>query len=391
MPPPAAPRIDAHIHQLPPLNAAELAAFRVAEPYWDLLLADRPGHRSVQGWADTERLLADMDRAGIDRVVVQGPYLQQHALCVERNTMLINLMRTAPDRIIGFAALQPLAGTAALTELQRCRAAGMQGVGELNPYAQRHTLDHPAFLRLVEACIAADLPLNLHVSEAVGPFYPGKSATPPEAYYELACRYPELKLILAHWGGGLLFYEQMPAVRKQLRNVWYDTAASPLLYPTATIFDVALRCAGPHKILYGSDYPLLLYPRRSREPDFRPFLHEIAALGLEPAAHQAILGGNMAHLLGLVSPAIPTPAMPADHPPLPLRRVSETTPLSMLLEAWPQTRAILARHGRGMVERAIPLWEPLGQAAAACGLGADARRRLIAELNDAIASYNEEP
>jgi uncharacterized protein len=104
----------------------------------------------------------------------------------------------------------------------------------------------------------------------VGPYYLGKAATPLADYYDTAVAHPTLPLILAHWGGGLLFYEQMPRLRRHLQNVYYDTAASPLLYPTATIFPTALACVSPHKLLYGSDFPLLLYPRRQTSPDFAP-------------------------------------------------------------------------------------------------------------------------
>ena len=123
---------------------------------------------------------------------------------------------------------------------------------------------------------ALGIPPNLHTNEEVGHFYPGKAVTPLRDYYRLASRYPELKLILAHWGGGIFFYEMMPEVRRVLRNVWYDTAASALQYPTQDIFGVALRCVDHRKLLYASDYPLRLYPRRQSGPDFRPFLAEIA-------------------------------------------------------------------------------------------------------------------
>ncbi len=78
----------------------------------------------------------------------------------------------------------------------------MRGVGELGPYGQGYRLDDADFLRLAEACIRLDIPLNLHTNEEVGHYYPGKATTPLVHYYELAVRYPELKLILAHWGAG---------------------------------------------------------------------------------------------------------------------------------------------------------------------------------------------
>ena len=264
-------RIDTHVHYTPPSLAAELDAFIQQEPFWGLMLTPDAGGRSVQGWATAERMIADMDAAGIDRVVLMGEYRRSQDGCVARNEQALAIIRRWPARVAAFAMIQPKAGQAALDELARCLDGGMIGVGELGPYAQGYRLDDSDFLRLAEACIRRGIPLNLHTNEEVGHFYPGKAATPLRDYYRFAARYPELKLILAHWGGGLFFYELMPEVRRVLRNVWYDTAASPLIFPTRDIFDVALRCIDHRKILYASDYPLRLYPRRQPEPDFRPF------------------------------------------------------------------------------------------------------------------------
>ena len=58
--------IDAHIHMYPPEIHRDPTGWarRVDEPYWALLIADRPDRPSIQGWATVERLLSDMDRAG---------------------------------------------------------------------------------------------------------------------------------------------------------------------------------------------------------------------------------------------------------------------------------------------------------------------------------------
>ncbi|MCB0036225.1 MAG: amidohydrolase, partial [Anaerolineales bacterium] len=287
--------IDAHVHFTPPELARDLAALSEREPYWGLLL-NPPSGRSIQGYVSAERMMDDMDAAGIAKVVLVGEYFYRHDSCVARNNQAIDLVQKYPERIMAMATIQPTAGLKAAAELERCLANGLIGIGELNPYAQGFRLDAPEFAVLVERCIEANVPLNLHVSEEIGGYYLGKSTTPLRAYYELACRYPELKLILAHWGGGLLFYEMMPRVKKQLANVYYDTAASPLLYPTRKIFTTALNCVDSHKILYGSDYPLLVYPRQMSEPDFRPFLHAIDKLSLDEATYQAVMGQNAERL-----------------------------------------------------------------------------------------------
>ena len=44
-------------------------ARRVDEPYWGALMGDNPSGTTIQGWVTIEQLIADMDAAGIDKVV----------------------------------------------------------------------------------------------------------------------------------------------------------------------------------------------------------------------------------------------------------------------------------------------------------------------------------
>jgi predicted TIM-barrel fold metal-dependent hydrolase len=377
-------RIDFHAHFTPPLTPAEMDDLCRNEPYWGLLLHPPDGARSIQGWATAERMLQDMDAAGIERVVLQGEYRRTHEACVARNNQVLELTRRWPDRLAAFAMLQPAAGQA-LDELQRCLDAGMRGVGELNPYAQGHSMDHPGFRRLAEACIEHDVPLCLHVSEEIGRYYLGKSTTPLRHYYELARRYPELKLILAHWGGGLFFYELMPKVRRDLRNVWYDTAASPLLYRTSSIFEVALRCVDHRKLLFGSDYPLLLYPSRQSEPDFRPFLAQVQAVDMPPAVRRDLMGDNSARLLGLL-PDLRSSEEGRELPQLeePGAPIGGFMAVTMVAHHWPQTRDVFEKHHIPWQDSPVPCWEPIVQAAAARGYGPADQQRLLEELNEAI-------
>lgn len=368
-------RIDAHVHYTPPSILDDLTNFTRQEPYWGLLLAP---NSAVQGWATAEQMIADMDSAGLDKVVLVGEYFQQHGSCVTRNNQAIKIINRWPNQVMAFAVIQPKAGQQALDELKRCVDNGLCGVGELNPYAQGYTLDDPDFLRLVELCIELNLPLNLHVSEEVGHTYPGKSTTPLRHYYQLAQSYPELKLILAHWGGGLFFYELMPKTRQVLQNVWYDTAASPLLYPTAKIFQTALLCVNQHKILYGSDYPLRLYPGKQPKPDFAPFLSEIAALKLPDDIMDDIMGNNIARLLEL-SPT-DTPIRHVDMPPTEAVKISGTLPVSMVAREWPQTQETFEKYGIPWRDSPVPAWEPIAQAAAARGLEPVRQQALIEEL-----------
>src|SRR5205085_2434991 len=64
-----------------------------------------------------------------------------------------------------------------------------------------------------------------------------------------------LRVVLAHWGGGLPFYELMPEVAELARGVAYDSAASAYLYDWRVFRQVAA-IVGAERVLFATDYPL---------------------------------------------------------------------------------------------------------------------------------------
>jgi predicted TIM-barrel fold metal-dependent hydrolase len=146
----------------------------------------------------------------------------------------------------------------------------------------------------MEMAIGRRIPITFHATDpqsgpAAGP------RTPLGGYVRLAREYPEATIILAHWGGGMAF-RGPPDGEPLPPNLYFDTAASPLLYD-AGVFRKAVDRVGAGRILYGSDYPLLLHPRQSRTPGFGRFLDEIAGSGLDPLERAQILGSNIRRLL----------------------------------------------------------------------------------------------
>lgn len=376
-------RIDAHVHYLPPALRDSLPEFAEQEPYWGLLLYPGGKVSTVQGWRSVEQMLEDMDQAGVDRVVLQSESRRKHVACIERNNQAIDLVQRFPDQISAFACIQPTAGEKAIDELKRCLDHGLVGVGEMNPYGQGFRFTDPGFQLLAEYCSRKRVPLNLHANETVGHYYPGKSPIPIREYYALAERFPSLCLILAHWGGGLFFYEMMPEVRKALSNVFYDTAASPLLYRTGEIFPVALQILGAEKIIYGSDYPLRTYPRKKGGPDFTSFLAEIDALGLEPEQEDAILGGNMERILN-EAPAGRQP-LRREESPDDAMEIRAELPVRVVAARFPKTQEVFSRYGIPCVDHPIPSWEPIEHAARARGFDGAKLQRFLDDLNAAAS------
>ena len=110
---------------------------------------------------------------------------------------------------------------------------------------------------VMEICADRNVPVLFHTNEPVGHVYPGKTPVQPGEIYDLLKHYPSNKIVLAHWGGGLFFYSLLKKeVRDVIKNVWFDTAASPYLY-VPQVYRMAGEFVGFEKILFGSDYPLL--------------------------------------------------------------------------------------------------------------------------------------
>ena len=140
-------------------------------------------------------------------------------------------------------------------------------------------------------------PVTYHVTEPVGHEYAGRIPTPFEDFLWLVREFPELKIILAHAGGLFPFYELNPMIRPELKNVYYDLAACPLLYEPS-LYRKLIEVVGPEKILWGTDYPLRIFPKVQKEPDFSTFKDFVEKEAkLNDSEREAIFGKNLLSLL----------------------------------------------------------------------------------------------
>ncbi len=291
--------VDGHTHAYPPEIFTDPVGWARArgEHHWAELVGPRAdGKRSLQGFADQDQMLRAMDAAGVERSVLLGWYWERQETCAWHNGVMAGWVRAHPDRFSAFASVQPLAGKAALEGLRRAREAGFCGVGEVFPAAQGFAMDNPTWAKVLEWAAENQWPVNLHVPEPAGRDYPGYMAAPLRDYQKLARTHPQVTFIFAHWGGLLPLLALNPTVRADLQNVYYDTAASPLLYDAAVYRRVA-DAVGAERILFGSDYPLRTFPREQTEPDFKRPIAEAKKSGLAKRELAKVLGGNVRKLL----------------------------------------------------------------------------------------------
>jgi predicted TIM-barrel fold metal-dependent hydrolase len=237
-----------------------------------------------------EELISAMDKNEVEISVVLNFDWSTQSLCVEINDYILESIARYPKRLVGFCSVVPSAGDAALQEVERCIKGGIKGIGELKLDT---ILPRSRWLKMiapvVELAIKHNLIMLIHASEPVGHHYSGKGKATPDLLYDLITAFPDLQLVCAHWGGGLPFYALMPEVKTALKNVYFDTAASPFLY-TPPIYGKVAQLVGADKILFGSDYPLI-QPKR--------YFKEIDSLKLPALTKRKILGGNAHNLLGM--------------------------------------------------------------------------------------------
>ena len=277
--------IDFHTHVFSPQIKENRSKYIDSDPCFAILYSEKNAKL-----ATADELIASMNKAGIDISVIANIGWTTHELCVETNDYILESVARYPQRLVGFCTVQPHSYEAAITEIERCAKAGIRGVGELRPDIQLFDLrDEEVIAPLIKVIRKHKLILLTHASEPVGHNYPGKGTITPDMLYPFITSYPDLTIVCAHWGGGLPFYALMPEVKQAMNNVFFDTAASPLLY-SPQIYNQVIQLVGAEKILFGSDYPLLAQSR---------LLEEIRSLNLPEATRDLILSGNAQKLLGI--------------------------------------------------------------------------------------------
>jgi hypothetical protein len=278
--------IDFHTHIFPKAIRENRETYFPSEPAFKLLY-DSPKSKLV----GAKEIIAAMDEQGVDRSVVFGFPWKDSATFKMQNDYVMEVVSRYPDRLVGLSCFDPFNREAVL-EARRCLENGLSGIGEIAFY--QSGIDDAALDKLtplMEICLDKDLTFLMHTNEPVGHLYPGKTANTLKQIYTLVARFPENKIVLAHWGGGIFFFNLLKKeVKERLENVYFDTAASPFLYDPK-IYRYALEIAGPDKVLFGSDFPLLNPVR---------YFSEFENADLTQTQLDAVSGLNAAKLLKLL-------------------------------------------------------------------------------------------
>lgn len=225
-------------------------------------------------------LLAAMDEAGVDRALAVPAKPRGYDLGPANDALSIAVSEH-PDRLTGFARVDPNLGADAVAELER--ALGELGLGGLflHPWEETFRVSAPAVDPLVEVArrhgvpvlVAAGYPL---VSEGL-------------QVGDLARRFPEVRFVATNggqWNISGLGQTDVELTLAACANVAVQTAG---VYREDFLENVVERF-GPDRLLFSSAYPLL---------DQRLEVLRGRWLHVDEGVQAAVLGGNAADLLGL--------------------------------------------------------------------------------------------
>jgi uncharacterized protein len=228
--------------------------------------------------------LGALDAAGVDRALCsawwgpRGPLLE--------NDEVAALCRAHPERITGIASVDLDRPMAAVRELRRCvRELGFRGLRIL-PWLWQRPPNDRRYYPLYAECIELGVPFCLQVGHA-GPLLPSEPGRPIPYLDEVACDFPELVIVGGHIG--YPWTTEMIALATKYENVYIDTSAyKPSRYPSELV--TYLRGHGRHKVLFGSNFPMLT-PAAC--------LAQSGDLGLDDESRALFLGATAARLFGL--------------------------------------------------------------------------------------------
>ncbi len=288
---------DSHVHLFPPEIYRNFERYAPRDAYFAALAQPCGGKGTIQAWADVQEALACADAAGVTGMVMQGWYWNDVGLMRMHNDYMAEIIRKYPRRMRAFISVNPKFGGAAIGEIERCVRLGFCGIGELGPGGNGYDFEDPEFIEVIECAHKYRLPVCIHCGEAVGHDYPGRDHTPLEPLLRVIRAYPQVTFILAHLGGGLPFYGLGRHAHGRMPHVYYDTAANPLLYHISSLRAV-ITMAGADHLLFGSDFPLLLYPSECRTADMRLLIEDIEAhAGLGESERRMVMGANLLRIL----------------------------------------------------------------------------------------------
>lgn len=242
----------------------------------------------------TGQLLEEMDSTGVERAVILGqdthatrnPSFKHYTI---RNDQLASIASTSHDRLVPFAGVDPNAGADGVRELKRSIVKlGVKGLKIHSSANSVYPNDPKKMYPLYELCQEKGLPILFHTG-TTGLGDCEIKYSKPEYLDEVSEKFPDLKVVMAHFGWP--WSDVAIALALRHPNVFLDVSGwRPRYLPQSVLSYMN----GPlqDRFLFGTDYPMM----RQKEwlDDFEANLRP----KIKPEVASKLLKRNAERLLG---------------------------------------------------------------------------------------------
>ena len=232
------------------------------------------GRTARREWK-AEELVRTMDKYDIDHAVVFPSSNFDENDFSKSNDMIAQAVKEYPDRLTGFARINPHKGEKAVQELVRSKEKlGLRGV-KLHPTMEVYPANSRIIHPIMRAATQLHMPVVFH------------SGTPPYALpsqiADVATRFPRIPIVMAHMGKSLET-EAIASARKSSNIILETSGASSRI----GLMESAVKTLGAERIIFGSDWPCC-HPA--------PEKLKIDVLEISGEEKAAILGRNIMRIL----------------------------------------------------------------------------------------------
>jgi len=239
-----------------------------------------PGLDRAWEWApftpDTAAAIRYLKRCGVDRAIANS-MRGEVAKTVEEmragNDEVLQAARDYPNMVVAACLVNADLGKEALAEIKRCRQAGVVWMGELCGYASGYTYDTENFARV--AALASDLNLVVQIHSEGW-----------EEMDRICAEFPKVTWVLAHIGDSPEECRKRCELAAKHQNLCLDVCGHGI--QRMGVLDYAVKCAGPDRVLFGSDYTI---------NDPAAVIATIEKSYLSDEVKAKVLGGNAVRML----------------------------------------------------------------------------------------------
>ena len=260
-----------------------------------IAMTGKPSGGNSGGGNSEEVTFTQMNSFGIDRLVLLPLDLTTTpGGWIVSNEQIKHLVDFAPDRFIGFASVDPRRPDALEVLDHAFKNQKLAGL-KLNPSKQAFYPDDPMMDPIYKKCLEYNKPIMFHSGMSWDPDCLIKYAEPIN-FEEVAVKYPELRICLAHFGWPWATETAMLCLKYP--NVYTDTSAIPMDSPAVFMDQIFNRTWGPtwfehnfaDKVMFGSNNP------RHRSQRMMQGLEKIE---MRPDTRAKLMGGNALKWLGM--------------------------------------------------------------------------------------------